>query len=262
MLRDKKRMLLAAVGACVLMAVLVLVACVGNRKDEPERKPIRMGVKSVEPTEDSSDFVMLSDVAPDILQEIRYYTTYNFMGKQMIDYDAPVALLTKESADALFQVNEKLKRNGYCLKVYDAYRPQGTVDAMYQWSMDETNIVTKKSFYPNIDDKKRLFREGYLNQQSAYTRGSTVAVTLVDLAAGREVDMGSTFDYFDEISLRNSDLISEEQRANRNYLEKMMKDGGFIQSGNVWWQFTLVEEPYPETYFEFPVDVLTKEVYF
>ncbi|MDD3403898.1 MAG: M15 family metallopeptidase [Hespellia sp.] len=262
MIKDKKRIVFALLGIVILAVVLIMAAFFGTKKTKTQRAPIRMGVKSVDPVADSSDFVMLSDVDPDIMQEIRYYTTYNFMGRQMTGFDAPVAILTKEAADALHKANEKFMRNGYCLRIYNAYCPKTTVDAMYRWSKDVNDISNQKYFYPNMKDKTLLFREGYLSVNSDYSRGSTVAVTLVDLENGKEVDMGSVFDYFDESSLTNTTGISEEQKANRAYLEMIMEKCGFLSSGNVWWQFTLEEEPYPETYFEFSVDILTKEVYF
>ncbi|MDD3360339.1 MAG: M15 family metallopeptidase [Hespellia sp.] len=263
MVKDKKRIVFALLGVCILATVLGLALYFGKKRTvSSQRAPIRMGVKSVDPVADSSDFVMLSDVDPDIKQEIRYDTTYNFMGKQMEGFDAPVAILTKESADALHKANEKLMRNGYCLKLYNAYCPKGTVDEMYRWSKDENHILNQKYFYPNLADKAAIFRDGYLSVNSAFSRGSTVAVTLVNLEDGKEVDMGSLFDYFDPVSFTNTADISAVQKDNRDYLEMIMKHCGFEHSGKVWWQFTLSDEPYPETYFEFSVDILTKEVYF
>lgn len=262
MIRNKKRIVLAFLGVCFLAVILIFAALFGTKKAKTQREPIRMGVKSVDPVEDSSDFVMLSDVDPDIMQEIRYDTTYNFMGKQMAGFKAPVALLTKEAADALHEANEKFLRNGYCLRLYNAYCPKQAVDEMYRWSKVADDISKQKYFYPNLTNKESLFREGYLSVNSAFSRGSTVAVTLVSLSDGKALDMGSSFDYFDEVSLTDTTHISTEQQENRDYLEMIMKKCGFKHSGKVWWQFTLEEEPYPETYFEFPVDILTKEVYF
>lgn len=263
MIKDKKRVVLALMGILILAAVISMALYFGKKRTaSAQRAPIRMGVKSVDPVEDSSDFVMLSDVDPDIMQEIRYDTTYNFMGEQMEGFDAAVAILTKESADALHEANEKFMRNGYCLKLYHAYCPKPTVDEMYRWSKDENDNAKKRYFYPNLEDKASIFRDGYLSTDSEFSRGSTVAVTLVNLQDGKEVDMGSVFDYYDPISFADSTAISAEQRANRDYLNMIMMRCGFKNSGTVWWQYTLTEEPYPETYFEFPVEVLTKEVYF
>ena len=149
--------------------------------------------------DDSSGFVLLSDVVPDIIQEIRYYSTYNFVGDRIDGYDEPCALMTREAAEALKAVSDEVKQYGYRLKVYDAYRPQRAVDHFVRWAEDLSDKRMKQNFYPQVD-KTRLFAEGYIDAKSGHSRGSTIDLTLFDMKTGKEVDMGGTFDYFGELS--------------------------------------------------------------
>ena len=148
---------------------------------------------------DSSDFVLLSDVVPDAIMEIRYYSTYNFVGDRIAGYEEPVALLTKEAALALKGASDELKEKGYRLKIYDAYRPQMAVTNFMNWALDENDVRMKQYFYPELD-KSVLFPQGYIAEHSGHSRGSTVDLTLFDMNTEKEVDMGGTFDYFGELS--------------------------------------------------------------
>ena len=205
---------------------------------------------------ESEGFVMLSEVAPEILQEIRYYSSYNFVGTRIDGYEEPVALLTREAAIALKAVNDDLMQQGYRLKVYDAYRPMRAVRHFRRWAADLNDTLMKADFYPNLP-KSVLFHKGYISSRSGHARGSTVDLTIVDLVTGQDVDMGGTFDLLDPQShpLRH-DYVTEQQFQNRMILRNAMTRHGFKAIGTEWWHFTLRNEPYPDTYFDFPVKSL------
>lgn len=201
---------------------------------------------------DSSGFVKLSEYIPDVLQEIRYYSTYNFVGERVDGYGAPSAMLTREAAEALREVSTELISKGYRLKVYDAYRPQRAVRHFERWAADSQDTRMKEYFYPGLA-KSVLFERGYLVRNSGHTRGSTVDVTLFDMSTGKDADMGGVFDYFGEISHPDYTAITEEQLTNRMLLRDVMTRHGFTPSSVEWWHFTLKDEPYPDTYFDFEV---------
>ena len=203
-------------------------------------------------TMDSSGFVLLADMVPGIVQEIRYYSTYNFIGDRIDGYEEPAAICTKEAARALKAVSNELNVQGYRLKVFDAYRPACAVRHFVLWGIEDLDLRMKPFFYPDLE-KQELFVKGYVASQSSHSRGSTIDLTLLDMATGKEVDMGSPFDMFSEISHPDYTGITEEQYANRMRLQKAMVRGGFVPIDNEWWHFTLADEPYPDTYFEFPV---------
>ncbi len=205
-----------------------------------------------EATMDPSGFVSLGDFIPSVVQEIRYYSTYNFVGDRIDGYEQPVALLTMEAARALKSVAGELNVQGLRLKVFDAYRPACAVKHFVLWGIEDQDIRMKPYFYPDLP-KQELFSKGYIASQSSHSRGSTVDLTLLDMATGKEVDMGSPFDLFSEISHPDSRAVTEEQYANRMLLQKAMVRNGFEPLDCEWWHFTLQNEPYPDTYFEFPV---------
>lgn len=202
---------------------------------------------------DSSDFVLLSEYVPDAILEIRYYSTYNFVGDRIDGYEEPVALLTKEAATALKAVSDDLKSKGYRLKIYDAYRPQKAVTHFMNWAKDLDDTRMKEYFYPDLD-KSVLFDQGYIAEKSGHSRGSTVDLTLFDMETEKEVDMGGTFDFFGELSHPDYENITEEQYNNRMILREAMIAHGFKPLSTEWWHFTLKDEPYPDTYFTFPVN--------
>ncbi len=203
-------------------------------------------------TWDPSGFVLLADQVPQIVQEIRYYSTYNFIGDRIEGYEEPCALLTREAARALRAVSGELIVQGYRLKVFDAYRPACAVRSFVLWGLEDRDIRMKEYFYPELE-KQELFARGYIASRSSHCRGSTVDLTLLDMKSGKEVDMGGPFDLFSEISHPDYRGITEEQFANRMILRDAMLRGGFLPFDCEWWHFTLAEEPYPDTYFEFPV---------
>ena len=203
-------------------------------------------------TMDPSGFVILADAVPGIVQEIRYYSSYNFIGERIDGYEEPCALLTREAARALKAVSNEANVYGYRLKVFDAYRPAGAVRQFVLWGIEDTDIRMKPYFYPDLD-KTSLFEEGYIASKSGHSRGSTMDLTLLDMETGKEVDMGSPFDLFSEVSHPDYRGITDEQYENRMFLQKIMVRQGFVPIDCEWWHFTLDNEPYPDTYFEFPV---------
>ena len=208
----------------------------------------------ISPTDDRSDFVLLTDAVPDAILEIRYYGTYNFVGTRIDGYEAPIAMLTKKAAEALKAVSDDVMAQGYRLKIYDAYRPQKAVDHFVRWAADVADTTMKYCFYPNLD-KSVLFEQEYIMEKSGHTRGSTVDLTLFDMATGKELDMGGTFDWFGEESHPDYRGITDEQYAHRMILRTAMLSHGFKPLDSEWWHFTLADEPYPDTYFTFPLRV-------
>ena len=207
----------------------------------------------VELSDDSSDFVMLSEAVPDAILEIRYYSTYNFVGDRINGYEEPLAFLTKEAAAALKNDSDDLRTRGYRLKIFDAYRPQMAVTHFMNWALDTEDTRMKEYFYPELD-KDVLFPQGYIAEHSGHSRGSTVDLTLFDMTTEKEVDMGGTFDYFGELSHPDYTGITEEQYQNRMILREAMLAQGFKPLAEEWWHFTLADEPYPDTYFTFPIN--------
>ena len=203
-------------------------------------------------TMDPSGFVVLADAVPGIVQEIRYYSTYNFIGERIDGYEEPAALLTREAARALKAVSNEMNVMGYRLKVFDAYRPACAVRQFVLWGIEDTDVRMKPYFYPDLP-KQELFAKGYIASRSGHSRGSTVDLTLLDMATGKEVDMGSPFDLFSPVSHPDSPAVTKEQHDNRMLLQKVMVRNGFVPIDCEWWHFTLRDEPYPDTYFEFPV---------
>jgi len=201
---------------------------------------------------DTSGFVLLADYIPSVIQEIRYYSTFNFIGDRIDGYEEPCAVITKEAARALREVSNQMIVKGYRLKIFDAYRPARAVKHFVLWGIEDLDLRMKPYFYPDLE-KQELFRQGYIAKQSSHNRGSTVDLTLFDMKTGQELDMGSPFDLFSEISHPDNKSVTTEQYNNRMLLQNAMTRSGFVPIGCEWWHFTLADEPYPETYFDFPV---------
>ena len=197
-------------------------------------------------------FVKISDVIPDVILEIRYYSTHNFVGQRIDGYLAPTALLTRQAADSLKVVSDELKARGYRLKIYDAYRPQCAVDHFVRWASDLSDTTMRRYFYPMVD-KSKLFEQQYIMAKSGHTRGSTVDLTLFDMETGKDLDMGASFDWFGEESHPDYRRITPQQYTNRMILRNAMLRHGFKPIDSEWWHFTLKNEPFPDTYFTFPV---------
>ena len=201
---------------------------------------------------DPSGFVLLADFVPGIIQEIRYYTTYNFIGERIDGYEEPCALLTKEAARSLKAVAGEMIVQGYRLKVFDAYRPACAVRQFVLWGIEDQDVRMKPYFYPELE-KQELFAKGYIAKQSSHSRGSAVDLTLLDMRTGKELDMGSPFDLFSPLSHPECRDITDEQFENRMLLQRTMVRNGFLPIDCEWWHFSLRDEPYPDTYFAFPV---------
>ena len=205
---------------------------------------------------DAAGFVSISDVIPDVILEIRYYSTYNFVGDRIDGYEEPIALLSKEAAKALKKAADDLREKGYRIKIFDAYRPQTAVDHFARWAADTGDTRMKDYFYPEVD-KSLLFSYGYIAYRSGHSRGCTVDITLFDMKTGKEVDMGGPFDYFGQLSHPDYTGVTDEQHQNRMTLRNAMTDNGFRPCSTEWWDFTLISEPYPYTYFSFPVSYVS-----
>ena len=204
------------------------------------------------PAMDPSGFVLLADYVPQIVQEIRYYSTYNFIGDRIDGYEEPCALLTIEAARALKAASSELIVMGYRLKVFDAYRPASAVRHFVLWGIEDQDLRMKPYFYPDLE-KQALFAEGYIARQSSHSRGSAVDLTLLDMRTGKELDMGSPFDLISPISHPDCRSVTEKQYENRMLLRRVMLRCGFQPIDCEWWHFSLKDEPYPDTYFTFPV---------
>jgi len=198
-------------------------------------------------------FVYVSSVAPDIVQEMRYGGSENFIGEPIDGYVAPRAILSTPAALALKEVQETLRPFGLGLKIYDAYRPQRAVDHFVRWARDVNDTRMKAHYYPTIP-KDRLFTEGYIAARSGHSRGSTVDLTLIDLHTHQTIDMGSNFDFFSPLSWPKDGRIDAHARAHRMLLQWVMEAHGWSHYDAEWWHFTLRHEPYPSTYFDFPVE--------
>ena len=205
-----------------------------------------------DPAMDPSGFVVLADHIPGILQEIRYHSTYNFIGERIDGYEEPCALLTVEAARALKAVAGEMAVRGFRLKVFDAYRPVRAVKHFVLWGIEDQDIRMKPYFYPTLE-KQALFAEGYIAKRSSHSRGSAVDLTLLDMDTGKELDMGSPFDLFSPLSHPDCRDVTEEQFENRMLLQQVMVRSGFRPIDCEWWHFSLQDEPYPDTYFDFPV---------
>jgi len=200
--------------------------------------------------------VYLNDVVPDIVMDLRYYSSDNFVGDTIDGYHAEKCIISMKAANALANVQIDLKSMGYGLKVFDAYRPQQAVDHFVRWAKDQDDTKMKQRYYPEVD-KNLLFKHGYISTKSGHTRGSTVDLTIIYLDGpnkNEELDMGTPWDFFSPKSWPSSDEVSAKQKENRLLFQEVMVKYGFKQLEEEWWHFTLKEEPFPKTYFNFPVE--------
>ena len=223
------------------------------------------------------NFVDIQKVIPDVLLDVRYYGPHNFVGERVEGYLAPKCYLTKEAVQALAEMQKELKPYSLSLKIYDCYRPQRAVNHFVRWATEIENIKTKKEFYPTVD-KRNLFKDGYIADKSGHSRGSTLDLTIVPLPApiqpeytpgqklyecylpsakrfrDNSIDMGTGFDCFDELSRTANANIGRQQKINRLLLKSLMEKHGFKNYDMEWWHFTLNNEPYPDTYFDFVIE--------
>lgn len=200
-------------------------------------------------------FVYLDETVPGIVYDLRYATSDNFLGVPVDGYQKARCIISLQAAEGLRQIQEELARFGLGLKIFDAYRPQRAVDHFVRWAGDPADVRMKEQYYPGLV-KSRLIPDGYIAKKSGHSRGSTVDLTIVYTGPdGRpaELDMGSGFDFFGLISRPESNAVSSVQRAHRLLLQTLMIRHGFYPYREEWWHFTLENEPFPETYFDFPV---------
>ncbi|MFY0689722.1 MAG: M15 family metallopeptidase [Cyclobacteriaceae bacterium] len=200
-------------------------------------------------------FVNLEEAIPTIEIELRYFTSDNFVGQKVDGYLSNKCFISREAANALSQVQQELNQSGYGLKVFDAYRPQQSVDHFVRWAKDLNDTSMKSTYYPFVP-KSQLFEKGYIASKSGHTRGSTVDLTIIYLKGenkGQEMDMGTSWDYFSPDSWPSSDAVSKTQRQNRMLLQAVMIKHDFKPLKEEWWHFTLKDEPFPDTYFNFPI---------
>ncbi|WP_342227896.1 M15 family metallopeptidase [Rickettsiella endosymbiont of Rhagonycha lignosa] len=199
--------------------------------------------------EKPNNFVYVTEIIPNIKQDIRYFSNNNFVGRPIIGYKKPVCILTHKAAIALSKVQAVLNKQNLGLLVYDCYRPQMAVEDFVQWSQN-SDEKTKSLFYPHID-KNELFKRGYIARRSGHTRGSTMDLSIIDLATNKMLDMGTSFDFLDPLSHPDNRDITPKQFKNRMLLRKLMLQYGFMPLSTEWWHFTLKNEPYKNTYFNF-----------
>ena len=222
-------------------------------------------------------FVSLHDVAPSILHDIRYFTRHNFIGRRIHGYRAPLCILTRDAAEGLARAQAAVVPQGYTLKVYDCYRPQRAVNDFVRWARRLRDQRMKREFYPRVD-KSTLFADGYIAERSGHSRGSTMDLTLVKLPAKHQprwtrgrfglvncfapyeerfpdntIDMGTGYDCFDTLAHTLDPRIQGVQLENRLRLKSAMEAAGFTNYENEWWHYTLANEPFPDTFFDFPV---------
>ena len=255
---------LLSLAAAALLAAVAQAAPAAGQTPAPDKAP-------------PGAFVDLHDVAPTILIEMRYRTAHNFLGRRVPGYRDDACILTRQAADALARVQQQVTPDGLTLKVYDCYRPQRSVNAFVVWAKDLDDKRMQPEFYPRVR-KQRLFKDGYIAARSGHSRGSTVDLTLVRTPPRRQetytrgdhlrdctdkagtrfrdnsIDMGTGYDCFDPLSHTFNGRVKGTQRSNRLLLRRPMIAAGFKGLKEEWWHFTLRDEPFPETFFDFPVE--------
>jgi D-alanyl-D-alanine dipeptidase len=223
---------------CSVARLLVMLALLTPSAVHAQERPAR--------------FVDVATVVPGLRVEMRYFGSNNFVGRPIDGYEKPLCLLTREAAGALAQVARDLEPRGLGLKVFDCYRPARAVAHFLRWARNVRDVARKAEFYPDLD-KGTLFRDGYISTHSRHSSGSTLDLTLVRLPDGRELDMGTTYDFFSPRAWPSSRSVSSEAQANRAMLTEAMRRRGFRPYAKEWWHFTLQHEPFPDMAFDFPV---------
>lgn len=210
-------------------------------------------VFSIQEKDLPEDFVFVDQVIPDIVLEMRYAGSNNFIGKPIEGYLGHRAILTKPTAETLKKVQTELKNQGYCLKIFDAYRPQRAVDHFIEWAKKPGDTLMKSQYYPGVI-KRELFNLGYIASRSGHSRGSTLDLTIIDMESGEELNMGGTYDFFGEVSHHIYSGITPDQKKNRELLKKTMTKYGFRPYAKEWWHYTFRPEPFSDTYFDFVIE--------
>jgi D-alanyl-D-alanine dipeptidase len=197
-------------------------------------------------------FVYAKELIPDLAEELRYCTKNNFVGEAIDGYENPVIIMTLQTAIALKKVQDALKKDGLGLKIYDAYRPQRAVNHFVRWAKVENDTLMKHEYYPDVE-KRKLIPAGYIASKSRHSSGSTLDLTIIDLKTGKELDMGSPYDFFGQKSWVKAPHLEKQHKKNRDLLQKVMTKNGFRNYMQEWWHFTLRGEPFKNQYFDFVV---------
>ena len=221
-------------------ALLFISTCTVNTNDNDTSDALGNGL------------VDIREFIPSVVLDIKYYGSDNFVGAPVDGYLAAKCLLTRQAAAALVDVQQALIAQGKSLKFFDCYRTQRAVDHFVRWAKDLNDTKTKAVHYPLVD-KRNLFRDGYIAEKSGHSRGSTLDVTVIDNVTKQELDMGTRYDYFDTLSHTLDARIIGAPHNNRLMLRTLMEANGFKNLEEEWWHYTLVDEPYPDTFFGFPV---------
>jgi D-alanyl-D-alanine dipeptidase len=198
------------------------------------------------------DFVFVDEVVPEIRWDAKYATWDNFTGRPVDGYGANRIVGTMALCAALQTAQEVAASRGFGLLVWDGYRPQRAVDCFVHWSMQVEDGRKKQRHYPNMN-RLEMFEKGYVAAKSGHSRGSTVDLTLYHLTTGELAPMGGDHDLMDPVSRHGAEGISAVEARNRQYLRSVMDDCGFTSYHREWWHYSLKDEPYPDTYFDFPI---------
>ena len=205
-------------------------------------------------TQDGKEYFQdVTEVIPNVQVDVRYSSADNFVGKRVDGYKSSKVFLTKQAAQTLKNVQLELNEKGLGLKIFDGYRPQKAVNHFVRWAKQPSDTLTKRKYYPEVN-KKNVFKLGYVASRSGHSRGSTVDLTIIDLSTKKELDMGSGWDFFGEISWHASEEITELQKKNRLLLKNVMQKNGFRPYSKEWWHYTLNNEPFPDRYFDFDIE--------
>lgn len=226
----------------LLTALILMLAPLGTAEEDARTLPAH---------ELPEGFCYLHEAIPDIILDMRYAGTHNFVGDVIDGYEAPYAILTRAAADKLRNAADQFRQMGYRIMVFDAYRPQRAVKHFQRWARDGEDTRMQAEFYPEIKKKQTLLDEEYIASNSAHCRGSAIDMTLTDLE-GTPLDMGTGFDYFGKLSWHGAAGITEEQEGNRLLLKTVMEENGFRSFQKEWWHYKLLGEPF-QTAFDFPV---------
>lgn len=199
-------------------------------------------------------FALINDVCPAIVVQMDYSTESNFTGTIVNGYKARKAFMVKEAVEALCKVQADANKAGFNIKIFDAYRPKKAVSYFQDWAKKpEDNLEIKKMYYPNFT-KPQLFENGYIASQSSHSKGSAIDLTLIDMKTGKDLDMGTRFDFFHDSSHTDSKKVTAAQMKNRMILKNLMEKYGFKNFIQEWWHYSYRPEPYPDTYFDFDVE--------
>lgn len=196
-------------------------------------------------------FCYVHEVIDDVILDIRYAGTHNFVGDVIDGYEAPYAIMTCEAALRLKEAADEFREMGYRIMIFDAYRPQSAVRHFVRWAKDADDMRMREEFYPEYKKKILLVDQGYIARNSSHCRGSAVDLTITDLA-GNPLDMGTGFDYFGKLAWHGAKGITPEQTANRQILCAVMEKHGFRRFDHEWWHYKLMGEPFDQG-FDFPV---------